>query len=99
MDLEKEFDLAMLGIYTRAKTEVTYNSRAFFDMLDRNRGVVTAKTLINLSKPSDGYTAIYDRERLDLTVEAVVVTNPRWHSLFTPEELQKSQNTPHTVRF
>ena len=60
-------------------------------MLTDNGGMATAKTLINAAKPSDGYTALYERGRLDLTVEAVVTENPRWRELFTPEELARAE--------
>ncbi len=40
---------------------------------------------------ASGYTALYIRHRLDLTVEAMVVKNPQWHSLFTDEELKKAR--------
>jgi hypothetical protein len=43
--------------------------------------------LINSTTPSDGYTHLYERERLDLTVEAMVTENAKWHNLFTNEEL------------
>jgi len=36
---------------------------------------------------SEGYTALWERGRLDLTVEALIHDNPQWHPLFTPEEL------------
>ena len=35
---------------------------------------------------SDGYTALWDRQRLDLTVEAVIL-DPKWRPLFSSEEL------------
>jgi hypothetical protein len=59
-------------------------------MVSDNGGRASAKTLINAAKPSDGYTALYLRKRLDLTVEALVVEHPRWHSLFTAEELDRA---------
>jgi hypothetical protein len=59
-------------------------------MLHERGGIATAKALINAAKPSDGYTALYERGRLDLTVEAVVVENERWHILFTEDELEKA---------
>jgi hypothetical protein len=59
-------------------------------MIDDRGGVQTAKYLINAPKPSDGYTALYERQRLDLTVEALVVEDSRWHVLFTAEEVQKA---------
>ena len=87
MDLLKAFDKAMLDIYQRAKSEANYNASVFLQMLHKHRGVATARMLINSSKPSDGYTNLYSRGRLDLTVEALVVENSRWHPLFSEEEL------------
>ena len=54
-------------------------------------GLQTAKILINATNPSDGYVALWERRRLDLTVEAVLVRNPEWHPLFTPEEISKAE--------
>jgi len=70
------------------KAEAKYNATIFLQMLSNEGGLRTAKTLINAAKPSDGYTELYLRKRLDLTVEAVVTENSRWHSLFEPEELE-----------
>jgi hypothetical protein len=36
---------------------------------------------------SEGYTALWERGRLDLTVEALIHDNPQWHPLVTPEKL------------
>jgi len=52
---------------------------------------LTAKYLINSRKPSDGYTNLWERGRLDLTVEAMVMENSKWHELFTSEELDKAR--------
>ena len=90
-DLDKQFTEAMFDIYRRAKSEARYNATIFLQMLTDNGGLRTAKTLINSAKPSDGYTALYLRHRLDLTVEAVVIENPRWHALFQPEELERAR--------
>lgn len=85
------FDAAMFDIYRRAKDEAGYPANIFLKMLTDHGGLATAKTLINATKPSDGYTALYERRRLDLTVEAVVLGEPRWHPLFTPEEIEKAR--------
>jgi hypothetical protein len=60
-------------------------------MLKKHRGQVTAKLLINSAKPSIGYTNLYLRGRVDLTVEAMVVENSKWHELFTSDELNKAR--------
>ena len=89
--VERQFDLAMFEVYRRAKDEAGYNATIFFQMLSDNKGLRTAKTLINAPKESDGYTALYLRGRLDLTVEALVIEDERWHQLFTDEELKRAR--------
>ena len=85
------FDQAMFSIYERAKKEAGYNALIFLRMLSENGGVQTARTLINATKPSDGYTSLYEKGRLDLTVEAMVLENQIWHELFTSDELKKAK--------
>jgi hypothetical protein len=67
--------------------EAGYNATIFLSMISDRGGLTTAKYLINSPAPSDGYTHLYERGRLDLTVEAMIVENTRWHPLFTSEEL------------
>jgi hypothetical protein len=85
--LVDEFDEAMFGIYERAKSEARYTATRFLTMLFEHRGLKTAQILIRSSTVSEGYTALWQRDRLDLTVEAVIHDNPKWHPLFTAEEL------------
>jgi len=82
-----EFDSAMRSIYDRALSEANYKASIFKDMLYDNGGLQTARILIHSPKVSDGYTALWERGRLDLTVEAMVLENPRWHVLFSEDEL------------
>ena len=85
--LVSEFDEAMHGIYRRALKEAGYKASIFLDMLYAHRGLETARRLIHSSKVSDGYTALWERKRLDLTVEALIQENAKWHQLFSSEEL------------
>jgi hypothetical protein len=89
--LEKQFDGAMFRIYQRAKAEAKYNAPRFLQLLYERGGLATAKYLINSDQPSDGYTALHQRGRLDLTVEAMVVEDEKWHDLFFEEELAKAR--------
>jgi hypothetical protein len=91
VSLETDFDKAMMAIYTKARDEAGYTASIFHQMLIKDRGVLTAKKLINMRKPSDGYTALFERGRLDLTVEAVLVENAKWHPLFTQDDIRKAQ--------
>jgi len=85
--LTSEFDQEMLRIYQRALSEAHYKATRFLTMLHEHRGLETARLLIHSPTVSEGYTALWERKRLDLTVEAVIHDNPKWHPLFKQEEL------------
>lgn len=85
--LINEFDEAMHGIYHRALSEAGYKASIFMSMLFAHRGLETARRLIHSPNISDGYTALWERKRLDLTVEALIHDNEKWHPLFTFEDL------------
>ena len=80
-----EFNNAMQDIYRRAKAEAGYNATVFLRMLQDRGALETARYLIHTAKPSDGFTALWQKGRLDLTVEAHVL-QPRFEPLFTDEE-------------
>ena len=86
--LEEKFHSAMEDIYRRAKEETGYNATAFRRMVAEHGGPETARRLINAHTVSDGYTALWERGRLDLTVEAKVIETPLFHGLFTRDELE-----------
>ena len=71
--LENEFHEAMLNIYRKAKSEARYNAQRFLQMVVDHGGPEAARMLINSTRVSDGNTALYERGRLDLTVEAIVL--------------------------
>jgi len=57
-------------------------------MVVEHGGVEAEKILINSETVSEGYTALWEKGRLDLTVEAMVLETKKYHSLFTEDELQ-----------
>ncbi len=85
-DLECRFDAAMMDIYCRAKTEARHTLTRFFQMLSEHRGLETARILLHAPAVSEGYTALWERGRLDLTVEALIHDQPEYQPLFTDEE-------------
>lgn len=87
-DLDLAFHEAMLNVYRTAKAEANYNATAFLKMVVDHDGVDAARRLINSDAVSDGYTTLWERGRLDLTVEAVVVNTEQFHALFTEKDLQ-----------
>lgn len=86
--LERRFNKEMLNIYYRAYKEANYKATRYLQMLEGNGGLRTAQLLINAPTPSVGYTALWERGRLDLTVEALIHDNPEWHPLFTHGEME-----------
>ncbi len=84
-ELERRFDLAMMGIYHRAWDEARYRATRFHQMLCDHGGLETAQLLLHSNHVSEGYTALWERGKLNLTVEALVL-QPEWHDLFTDEE-------------
>ena len=84
-NLEKEFDEAMMDIYRRADREAKYKASRFLQMLNEHRGLATAQLLLHSSNVSEGYTALWERGRLDLTVEALILQS-KWCTLFDDGE-------------
>ncbi len=82
-----EFDQEMFSVYQRARSEAKYNATRFLNMLHEHRGLETARILLHSPNVSESYTALWERGRLDLSVEAVIHDNPKWHPLFTQPEL------------
>jgi hypothetical protein len=84
-ELQTRFHEAMLEIYRRAKSDAGYNATRFLGMVSEQGGYEAARTLIHASTVSDGYTALWERGHLELTVEALIL-RPEWHDLFSESE-------------
>jgi len=54
-------------------------------MVVERGGLETARALLNAATVSEGYAALWERKRLDLTVEALVL-QPEWERLFSDAE-------------
>jgi hypothetical protein len=87
---EAEFHREMLRIYERARAEAGYNATYFIQMVAGQGGLTTARKLVTATTPSQGFTHLWERGRLDLTVEALVV-DPRCSTLFTASEIGAAQ--------
>lgn len=83
--LENQFYYAMIELYQRAQDECDYNSKRFLNVVNEHGGLETARILLNSTVVSDGYTAMWERQRLDLTVEAITL-KPEWKELFSNDE-------------
>jgi len=80
--VERRFHRAMISIYETAKRELGYNATRFLQMLSEQGALVTARQLLWSDSPSDGFTTLWERHRLDLTVEDHVL-RAEFASLFS----------------
>ncbi len=67
-----------------------YKPTLFIRMLGERGALETARTLLGTSSPSDGFTRLWELNRLSLTVEAIG-QRPEFASLFSPEVLATAQ--------
>ena len=84
------FHRAMADIYERAKREASYNATYFLRMASDLGGLETARQLLRTSSVSDGFTALWNAGRLDLSVEAHVLKD-EFRGLFTQSELRTAR--------
>jgi hypothetical protein len=82
---EKRFHQAMIQLYQDAKRETSYNASRFLQMVSEQGGLATAHRLLAGAQPSEGFTALWERGRLDLTVEHLVL-QPEFATLFSRQE-------------
>ncbi|MBB4931111.1 hypothetical protein F4561_001931 [Lipingzhangella halophila] len=88
--LPREFGTAMRGIYERARDEAGCPGRYFLGMLADLGPLETARKLLNAPAVSDGFAELWERGRLDLTVEALVLQE-KFAPLFTEAELSTAR--------
>lgn len=84
--LEERFHCAMIEIYEAEKRETGVNAAYFLRMISDHGGVEAARRLLDKDTPSEGFTRLWEFNRLDLTVEALVL-KPKFASLFSDKEM------------
>src|SRR5712691_6675754 len=104
--IDETFDVELADRFTaecwdtsnRLKKEIHYNATRFNQMLEEHGGVETARRLINASGPSQGFTVLWEHQRLDLSVEALAI-QPWYSMLFTATELSVARQRLLDHRF
>ena len=97
-NLELKFHAAMLNIYDRAVLECNYPATRFLDMVHEQGGFDAAKSLLLSKKLSDGFIELWKLKRLDLSMEALIVENLKFHPLFTKLELHTARKRLEDMR-
>jgi hypothetical protein len=80
-----DFDRAVLATIERCREELRYNPRYFRVMVTSHGALGATRKLLHAPAVSDGFVSLWERNRLDLTVEALV-SEARFAHLFTDEE-------------
>ena len=84
-DATGPIDRAVLELIERCRTELRYNPRYFRVMVTQYGALGAARRLLAAPAVSDGFVTLWERQRLDLAVETLVL-DERFAHLFTDEE-------------
>jgi hypothetical protein len=87
--LAAQFHQAMLETYQEA-AQVGYRPTRFLQMVNELGGVATARFILAQEHAGDGFTTLWEKQRLDLAVEALVL-KPAFAALFSPEERARAR--------
>ncbi len=87
---DTEFDQAMIDLYLRAKKECGYNAIRFLEMVTEMGGLAAAQKLLGSDDLQYGFTELWERQRLDLSLEWLVL-QPQHRSRFTEAELERAR--------
>lgn len=90
-ELEKKFGLEMENIYCTAKRELNYNATRFLQLVASEGGLKAAKKLIAKNEGTYGFEILWENNRLDLSVEALVL-KPQYEELFSDEERKQCRD-------
>ena len=87
--LEARFHAAMLCIYHEAAA-LGYRPSYFLRMVQTSGGLEAARQLLDASTISEGFTRLFELQRLDLSVEAVAL-RPEYRELFTDAQHERAR--------
>jgi hypothetical protein len=97
-DPELSLDDALMMLVRICKNELHYNPTRFLQMFERKGGVATVRDLLASDDISYGLTFLYEHRRLDLSLEALVLTAP-WSGRFTERELRTARERLSTLGY
>jgi uncharacterized protein with HEPN domain len=85
VDPADEFHRDMVAGIDRLNREISYRATRFAQMVNEHGGVAAAKRLLASDQYSEGFTTLWEKHRLDMSVEAFVLL-PWYRHLFTVAE-------------
>ncbi len=84
-EIELDLFTDMIKIYRETDTQCNYKSAGFFQGIQSNGAITTAKEIINNKEVTEGFIKLAECNRLDLSVEALIVQD-KYKELFTAKE-------------
>ncbi len=82
----KDFETALLGAMEKAEKDYGIRQGRLRQNIASYGAVSAAKDYIRRCRPSDGFDALAQKKHLELSMEALAVSNA-YHNLFTDEEV------------
>lgn len=82
--LKKAFHQEMIALYKRMTKELRYKSPRLMDLINKYGGYEAAVKYITTENNVQDFAVLWENERLDLSVEALI-TNNRYRQLFMEE--------------
>jgi hypothetical protein len=97
-ELERRFLSEILHGTERLKKEIGYNPTYFTRMVGEHGPVEAARRLVSTSAPSDGFTKLWETDRLEMTIEALILL-PWYEELFEETHRQAARQRLEQYRF
>ncbi len=94
---EEQFHQAMINLYHETYQAIHYRASQFYRMVNENGGVETAHRLI-AKESTEGFTKLWEKGRLDLSIEALIL-KPEFATLFTEAERKKARERLAEYRY
>jgi hypothetical protein len=91
MTLDEQFENRVRKEIQDTKNICNYTPCIYIEMVYTGGALATAKKLIAAQKPSEGYTTLWEKGHLELTIEAIVIDEAEWQPLFTADEIAKAR--------
>ena len=87
-ELKNELRSDMMHIYHECIRKHRYRPSVFFPKVNTDGPIRTAMTLMMSPYPSLGFEKLWEFGDLDLTVEALILSSPKYHDLFAPDQIE-----------
>lgn len=83
--IELELFNDMIKIFREIDIQYNYKEAGFFQMIQTDGAIRTAKEIINKADVTEGFIKLAEDNRLDLSLEAIVIKD-KYKEVFTNEE-------------